>query len=298
MGHNIITLKDKEQFIDERYLSVKQFEEILEIIKNDKTIDPDAKGAGSFCRYIEHEGLKFAVLSKRAQALYYNQIYKVATIINSRNSPVPIIGGEFGTIKNNNHGDFILIMPKIEGDNLPSSFYTPDKNIILARKSLTMTQEEMNKFVKTTMELTQDKGLRIDIHGANFIREGTNTSDVNNINIGTDVGAKIRFIDIKELKTDTEAHVIKKILNLWAFDKLPQITDPKSMKKCKFDKDISIDFMTSVKIVQAWLALEKIGLPDWKMAEQLKKIYDKQIGDTPDKRSKIEYHFKNAEKKL
>lgn len=213
-----------------------------------------AKGAGSFCKFLSYNGKTYAILSKRAQGLMKIVIQNIMPIINQRPSPVPILGGVFEIESDD---DYIIVLPKVEGDNLPSHFYSLDKNTQLAQKTLDISQDAFNLLAKDSNYLNS-RAVLIDFHGANFIYDKEND--------------KIRMLDLKRRTSYKDEMFCKNFMKLFAFNLL-QCYKRNGVKENLLDQGIDIDFITAKNIVKSYSALLKTGYDERHIVPALRRLY-------------------------
>lgn len=252
--------KNMKNIYDARLISGSDFFHIIDLafeqtISYVKDNPANAKGAGSFCKYINYNGQTYAILSKRAQGLLKTVIQNIMPIINNRPSPVPILGGVFELESDD---DYIIIMPKIEGENLPSYVYTLDKNNKLAKQTLDISVDAFNLLAEDSYYLNE-RAILIDFHGANFIYDKDND--------------KIRMLDLKKRTNYNEEKFCKNFMKLFAFNLLQCYKRDGVKEKLLETEGLDIDFITASNIVKAYSALNNAGLSERYTAPALRHLY-------------------------
>ena len=228
------------------------FEQTISYVKENPA---NAKGAGSFCKYLNYNGKTYAILSKRAQGLLKTVIQNIMPIINNRQSPVPILGGVFELESDD---DYIIVMPKVEGDHLPSYVYSLDVNNQLVKNTLNFSDESFDLLAKDSYYLNE-RAILIDFHGANFIYEKD-----------TD---KIRMLDLKRRTNYNEEKFCKNFMKLFAHNLLQCYKRDGVKEKLLEAEGLDIDFITARNIVKAYSALNKAGLSERYTAPALRYLY-------------------------
>ena len=244
---------------DARLISGSDFFHIIDLafeaIISYKHDNPaNAKGAGSFCKYINFNGKTYAILSKRAQGLMKTIVQNIMPIINQKDCPIPILGGVFEIEEDD---DYIIVLPKVEGNNLPSYVYPLEKNNDLAIKSLNITQKSVDLLAQDSAYLNS-RAVNIDFHGANFI-----------YNKDQDL---IRMLDLKKRSSYNEQRFCKNFMKLFSYNLL-QCYKKDNVKNELLDKGIDIDFITAQNIVKAYSALLKTGLDERDVVPGLRQLY-------------------------
>lgn len=258
-------------FYDEQKITLDEINRILDAcfmaLEKDRTFD--AKGAGSFCKFVKVDGKAYAVLSRRAEKLTLNAIKNIMSIINNREIPVPILGGCIGDSKSGDNR-FALVLPEIEGLNLPSYVYPISKNISLIKSAEAIPQEAFNSLA-TECSFINGKCINIDFHGGNFIFDEQN--------------GKIRMIDLKKRSSYKDEVLIGKFLKLSAYDKLKHLDEESVRKEIGYKEGVDIDYITAKNIIKSYIALSKAGYSESMISQAIKKIYGENVDiDDFDKR--------------
>lgn len=218
----------------------------------------DEKGTGSFCKFVKYDDKYYAVLSTRAEKITFNVIYNVMNIINQRHVAVPILGGQIS--EKGEADSFSIVMPKVEGLNLPSYVYTQGKNIDLIKNTANFTQEAYNALAKECIDLNENT-IRIDFHGGNFIYEPSTQM--------------IRMIDLKQRRQYDVMHIVSKFIQLSTYDKMRMFNDPEKRRRiADSENGIDIDMMTAKNVIKSCIALSKAGIKDRDLNAAIVKIYD------------------------
>jgi len=245
-----------EYFHDKYLIDTNLFHKLIDLAIDDtvhyaqlKTVQD--KGAGSFCRFINVAGETYALVSKRAQGLVSTTIKNIMPIINKYESPAPILGAAFDIDEKH---DYVIIMPKIEGDNLPSKVYSIEKNIKLAKVTEEISLDAFKILAKDCLALNEH-AIRIDFHGGNFIYDKEND--------------RIRMVDLKRRTNFNEERFCSRFFSLFAYKLFQCFKRDGVIENLKENEVIDIDMVTAKSIIKAYSALLSAGLKEKLIAPAL-----------------------------
>lgn len=257
-------------FTDTDFISTEEFEEIIKqnFYLANNSANTTVKGAGSFCHFVNHNGKSYALLTRRAEKLVGTMIKNIMQIINGRNLPVPIVGAATNLDQNQN---YMMLLPKIEGINMPSYVYAISKNLSLASACSAMPQSTIDELAKECVFLNE-KCIAIDFHGGNFLFQ--------------EDSGKVRMLDLKKRGQYPTADLPYRFLRLVAYNKIPSLADHNLLCRLRDEKGVDINFLTAEALIKAYIALSKQGYTEEQLAKAIQKLYgqNKDISDIEQQR--------------
>lgn len=245
---------------DANLITEEEVKQILYKFQNSSTKPPIAMGAGSFCNLIEFGGKKYALLRKRSEKLEATQLNSVMNIINDMQDPVPILSAMAS------EETYVIIMPFIEGHNLPSYVYNYNTNLSLIQKMISKNQQIFDDLARSCAKLV-NRAVYIDFHGGNFIYEPK-----------TD---KVRIIDLKRRQMICDHNFIRRFLGLSAYDKLSCFKGKSLIiEEDKTKSELNIEKAAAISMLKSYKALTKVGFKENDINKALHCVYqDKDIED-------------------
>jgi len=260
------------EFVYDKFISKELFSEImnehfqkaLENASKTKGID---KGAGSFCTYIEHNGEHFALLTPRAEKLVLNALKGVTAKANQISSIVPVYGVKMI------EDAYGILMPRVMGSNLPSKVEGREVNIARIKNARVLTQRHFDLLARDSYD-ANNKRLKIDFHGGNFIIESIQDTISGTSSIGD-----IKIIDVKKTSQYNEQAFLTRIIRLFNYNSFQNFKDNEVLERIANDEGVNVTFEAARNVIMMYTALSGIGIPEESIDLALKNSYKDSNGE-------------------